>query len=131
MRGSPSAERGGKPVKAVEGRSWKAVLAGGTGPVWPADAAVGWELFYRRALRKGDWKVVYLPKSPDGLPYSRENPLPADWELYNLKADPGETTNLAARDPEKLRELVADWERYAREAGVVISPPGTPKAASR
>ena len=102
---------------------------GGDGPVWPVDQPVGWELFYRRALRKGDWKVVYLPKSPDGLPYSRENPLPANWELYNLKADPGETTDLAAREPGKLRELVADWDRYARDVGVVIPPPGKPKPA--
>lgn len=70
---TPPSQRNGKPVKTVEGRSWKAVLAGGAGPVWPADQPVGWELFYRRALRKGDWKVVYLPKSPDDQPYSREN----------------------------------------------------------
>ncbi|MDB5469367.1 MAG: Arylsulfatase [Caulobacter sp.] len=125
---TPPATRNGKPVKPVEGHSWKAVLAGGSGPVWRADEAVGWELFYRRALRKGDWKAVYLPRSPDGLPYSRENPLPADWELYNLASDPGETTNLAARDPDRLRELVADWDRYAHDAGVVIPPPGVPKA---
>ena len=34
-----------------------------------------------------------------------------DAELYNLHDDIGETRNLAAKHPEKVRELVAAWER--------------------
>ncbi len=44
------------------------------------------------AVRQGDWKLIEFYE--DGR-----------LELYNLKADPGERTNLAARMPERAREL--------------------------
>jgi uncharacterized sulfatase len=49
----------------------------------------------------GPWKLIEFF---DGEPL----------ELYNLKDDVGETTNLAARMPQKARELqkkLADWRR--------------------
>jgi len=51
----------------------------------------------KRALRQGDWKVVQRKVS------SKQ---PAPLELYNLKDDPAETTNLAKQHPDKLAELV-------------------------
>jgi arylsulfatase A-like enzyme len=51
----------------------------------------------KRALRQGDWKVVQLK-------VGAKNPKPP--ELYNLKDDPAETTNLAGENPERLKELV-------------------------
>ncbi|MBD3675919.1 MAG: arylsulfatase [Planctomycetaceae bacterium] len=51
----------------------------------------------KRALRQGDWKVVQLK-------VSSKKPKPV--ELYNLADDPGETTDLANKHPEKLQELV-------------------------
>jgi arylsulfatase len=48
------------------------------------------------ALRNGDWKLV---KPNDG-----------PWELYNLKSDRAETTDLAAQYPEKVEELEKQWE---------------------
>jgi arylsulfatase A-like enzyme len=48
-----------------------------------------------RALRAGDWKIVALKNG--------------DWELYNLQKDRGEERNLAAEQPEKLRQLQALW----------------------
>lgn len=52
-----------------------------------------------RALRVGDWKVVTNGKGP--------------WELYNVKNDRGETVNLAAREPERLAEMAAHWQRLS------------------
>lgn len=50
----------------------------------------------RRALRQGDWKVVQndVGKSPAG-----------SYELYNIKKDPSETTNLADKYPQRVKEL--------------------------
>jgi hypothetical protein len=46
-------------------------------------------------------------------------PGPQKWELYNIEADPGETSDLSEQDPVKLNELVADWETYQAQTGVV------------
>jgi arylsulfatase A-like enzyme len=48
------------------------------------------------ALRNGDWKLV---KPNDG-----------PWELYNLKSDRAEATDLAAQFPEKVKELEKQWD---------------------
>lgn len=48
-----------------------------------------------RALRVGDWKIVAAKGEP--------------WELYDLAKDRSETKNLAAQQPEKVRELAARW----------------------
>lgn len=55
---------------------------------------------------KGDWKLMEFFEMPGGLePYL---------ELYNLREDLSETTNLADQNPEKVRELkesMATWRR--------------------
>ncbi|MEX1228661.1 MAG: sulfatase-like hydrolase/transferase [Planctomycetaceae bacterium] len=51
---------------------------------------------FTQAVRKGDWKVV-RPADVDGA---------EDLELYNLKTDPGETTNVAADHPDVLKSVI-------------------------
>lgn len=68
----------------------------------------GWELFGRRAIRKGNWKAVYIPA-----------PLGTDeWELYNVETDQGETENLAKERPEILNDLLLDYDTYIQETGM-------------
>ena len=54
-----------------------------------------------RAIRRGDWKLVAADKE--------------EWELYNLATDRAETNNLAAKHPEKVRELSAAWTARLNE----------------
>ena len=54
------------------------------------------ELGGRKALRKGDWKLVR---------YNIQKPDRATVELYNLSADPGEENNVASSNPELVKEL--------------------------
>jgi arylsulfatase A-like enzyme len=49
------------------------------------------------AIRQGRWKLVR-----DGGP-------PA---LYDLTADPGETVDLSAKEPERVTALRAEWDRW-------------------
>ncbi len=77
--------------------------------VWPVltgeqsvteDRTLYWVWGERRvrvALRHGPWKIVRMG-------------LNAPWELYNLADDPNETTDLAAKMPEKLAELKERFE---------------------
>ena len=64
------------------------------------------------AVRKGDWKLIRRfqerPQDYDGL-----------YELFNLKEDLGETRNLAASMPEKVRELDALIDAFVRETGAL------------
>jgi arylsulfatase len=74
------------------------------------DPAAGWELFGRRAIRRGPWKAAWLAP-PLGK---------GDWALYNLDQDPGELTDLAAERPEVLAELLGAWDDYVEENGVIV-----------
>jgi arylsulfatase len=54
-----------------------------------------------RAIRVGDWKLVAVKDGP--------------WELYDLAKDRSETHDLAAEQPNKVRELAAHWEKFAAQ----------------
>lgn len=60
-----------------------------------------WYHIGNRALRVGDWKLVAADQSP--------------WELYDLRSDRSETRNLAAREPERVRELERAWVQHMEE----------------
>jgi hypothetical protein len=43
---------------------------------------------------------------------------PEGWELYHMTADPVECNDLAARHPDVVRRLAAEWDAWARRASV-------------
>ena len=59
------------------------------------------------ALRQGDWKYLPPGKTKDHLGPWENFTIPAPGLLFNLTADPGETRDLAAAHPDKLKELAA------------------------
>ncbi len=65
------------------------------------------------ALRVGDWKLVLA--APAAAPRKKKAP-DAAVELFNLRDDPGERENLAAKLPEKVKELRARYDALAKEA---------------
>ncbi|HWI87329.1 MAG TPA: arylsulfatase [Sphingomonas sp.] len=108
----------GHAILPIEGHSLVPLLTASATAVRPASEPIGYELFYRRALRKGDWKAVYLPKN--STTYSKASIGDGTWKLFNLARDPGETTDLATSEPARLQELVADWDAYAKAKGVIV-----------
>ena len=68
-------------------------------------------LFWRQGgkagLRHGDWKLVRMG--------GRKNVGNAKWELYDLTNDLSEENNLAKKNPERLAELIAIWEKMNGE----------------
>jgi len=90
-----------------------------------------WRAGAQKAIRLGDWKLVQTPRDAA--------------QLFNLKADLGETIDLAASEPAKLAELnaaFAEWERgmipakWIRQDQRNSEPggelvPGTPAASRR
>lgn len=87
----------GREPLPLDGMSLVPVLQGM--PLPPRDY-LAWRVPQHRALRVGDWKIV--SKNED-----------APWELYDLAADAGETTDVSSRHPERLQELVTRWTRWA------------------
>ncbi|MGY0593985.1 MAG: arylsulfatase, partial [Paraglaciecola chathamensis] len=77
----------------------------------------GWELFGQKAIRKGDWKLLWLSSKPAWLaaPQNSES-----WRLYNIANDPGEQHDLVSSEPEKFAEMRDAWEQYAIEQSVVL-----------
>ena len=111
---------GAEPLKNVHGRSWKR-LARGDAKGW----RTSWHYAYDyekqfpytpnvRGVRTDDWKYVHYPHG-DGSPDRHKA------ELYHLKGDPGETTNLID-DPAhagKVKELQAELKRLMQETGAL------------
>ncbi|MDA0832920.1 MAG: sulfatase-like hydrolase/transferase [Planctomycetota bacterium] len=71
------------------------------------------------ALRKGDWKILAMldtePKDRAGITDEDSRGIKSakitGYELYNLRNDIGETTDLAASEPDKLRELKHELDK--------------------
>ena len=66
-------------------------------------------------VRKGDWKLIRF--------YADNDDHSDRFELYNLKDDLGETTDLAAKMPEKVRELNALIEEHLKDTAAVVPAP--------
>lgn len=104
----------GRRIMPMRGKSWVPYLSNtGKEPIHDEQTIVGWELFDRQALRKGKWKALMIP-APFG---------PGRWQLYDLSTDPGETDDLAAKEPDKLQELLRHWDQYVTEVGVAGAAP--------
>jgi arylsulfatase A-like enzyme len=65
-----------------------------------------WRFGPQGAIRSDNWKALHRPEG--------------EWELYDLAADIGETTDLARKNPAKAKELVAlynDWNAQLAAPG--------------
>jgi arylsulfatase A-like enzyme len=73
----------------------------------PPHDALYWRFGQQMAIRKGDWKLVAYDPVVDGV---RGKATPK--KLYNLANDLGEVQDLAASEPEKVRQLQAAWDKW-------------------
>jgi len=66
-----------------------------------------WQHGKQWAARNGDWKLL-------GNPSIRFEKFAPEDSLFlvNLKSDPGEMTNLASQNPEKVKELESQFEKW-------------------
>ena len=106
---SHSKEFEGRKVRPMQGRSVLGLFEGKVESPYEEASQVGYELFGLKAFFVGDWKILWMPP-PFG---------PGDWELFNLKQDPAELANLSQQHPERLKEMVALWEQYKMDNGVL------------
>ena len=118
-----------------------ALLGKSTGPI--RSSLISQSINGNFAIRDGDWKLALCPGS-GGWSFPRpgkddQSTLP-EFQLYNLKDDPGEATNLIARHPDRVAAMKAALEKaiaqgrstpgpeQANDAEIVMLKP-TPKPA--
>ena len=96
---------GAKYPKQIQDKKTKPPVGKSLLPIFKGDERkphkeIFWRFNRANAVRQGDLKVVRAGKV---------------WELYDLKADPTETNNLAKERPMKTAELSKMWEDWNEE----------------
>ena len=105
----------GKKILPMEGVSLRPLLAASAGnPASLPPRLLAWEHEGNRAIREGQWKLVSLATAP--------------WELYDMEADRVEMNDLAASQPERVKDMSAKWEVWAKRTNVLPRPEAPPAA---
>ena len=105
----------GKKILPMEGVSLRPLLAPSAGnPASLSPRLLAWEHEGNRAIREGQWKLVSLATAP--------------WELYDMEADRVEMNDLAASQPERVKDMSAKWEVWAKRTNVLPRPEAPPAA---
>ncbi len=99
--------------KQYYGRSAMPMLSGASETTYKDDESFAFEVSGNAALYRGKWKITRnTPPLGD-----------AEWRLYDLSVDPGETTDLAPANPELFEDMLAEYRSYAEKVGVFdVSP---------
>ena len=91
----------GHDIQPLEGESLRPILEGKTrtrGPIF-------WEHEGNRAVRVNQWKLV-----------ARHH---RAWELYDVEKDRTEMNNLASAQPDRVKEMIALYDAWAKRCNVV------------
>jgi arylsulfatase len=107
---------GGREVLPMTGRSFAALLRGEVEATRSETETLAFEHGGQRAVFRGNWKALWM-RAPNGI---------GDWQLFDLAADPGETTDLAAANPDVVAELAAAYDAHAAAVGVIAPAPPAP-----
>lgn len=87
--------------------------------------ALYWLTVGQMAVRQGDWKLVsYMQKIDEGDVHRSETSPLTPQRLYNLRDDIGETNDLAAAEPERVKEMQSLWDKW--NASMPKAPQGGP-----
>ncbi len=100
----------GVDLAPLYGKSLYSILTGKREVLRDGSEPLCFEMGECKAVIQGDWKAVqlYFPFG-DGK----------TWRLYNLKSDLIEKHDLTESNPEKLNEMVACWQKYAKNCGYI------------
>ena len=97
-------------VQPMLGESINAFLAGTADAVHDENYLTILSHEGRALVRQGKWKLSTLEPPFDE----------AEFGLFDLEADPGETNDLAGSNPEKYQELLELWNTERRNLGIVL-----------
>jgi arylsulfatase len=92
----------GQRILPLEGTSLLPIFEG---KQRPHPTPVCWEHEGNRAVRLGNWKLVSRYRKA--------------WELYDMEVDRTESNNLAGQDPDKVLEMAALYQDWAKRCNVL------------
>lgn len=102
---------------ALDGRSFLGLFTAPEATEWPnrkiviqSHRGTSAQRYHHFMLRDGDWKLLHA--SGFGREAFQGEP---EFELYNLKEDPKEETNLVSKHPEVLARLKKDYESWFKD----------------
>jgi arylsulfatase len=104
----------GETITPMEGVSLRPALQGKS---LQRAQPICWEHEGNRAVREDRWKLV--------------SKFPGGWELYDLTADRAELHDLAAKEPVRLKAMVASYNAWAKRANVVPWPANPANGANQ
>jgi arylsulfatase len=93
--------RNGRDIQPLEGRS---MLPSARGESEHGSRPLFWEHEGNRAVRAGEWKLVQRDLR--------------DWELYNMREDRTELSDLAEKEPERVKQMAEMYDEWAARCGV-------------
>lgn len=85
-----------------------------------------WHFGDQFAIRDGDWKLVQARLFTIDIMHGRRQPLAERPQLFNLRDDIGETTDLADRHPDIVKRLTGLYEDWLAEMRSSRMPPSHP-----
>ncbi|WP_299352578.1 arylsulfatase [uncultured Shimia sp.] len=95
-------EVGGHEIQPMQGESLMDLLRD---KEWERVQPIFWEHEGNAAIRSGPFKLVRLHGH--------------DWELYDMEADRTELTNLIGKNAPREKDMLAQYEAWAKEIGVM------------
>jgi arylsulfatase A-like enzyme len=63
-----------------------------------------------KAVYKGNWKAINLPKAFGG-----DN----QWHLYDISIDPQESTDLSKEQPAVIKDMITAYDQYANQTHII------------
>ena len=96
----------GNTIPSLEGKSLLPLLEGKNKQIHTKP--IFWEHEGNKAVRLGNYKLVMEWNT-------KEN---NHWELYDISKDRSEEQDISDKNPEKVKEMITMWDKWAAEKGV-------------
>ena len=100
----------GRKIVAPSGVSMRSFIEGKSERPRTEDQWVAFELFGNSFVVAGNYKAMRVRTGMYG---------DGQWHLYDIRNDPAETTQLEGAQPERLKRMIAIYDSYAKEKGIV------------
>ena len=98
-----------KEVMPMLGQSFLSFIEGKSKVIHDNNYVYGLEHYGGCLLIKGGWKITNISDPFDEKAFA----------LYKLDGDWGETKDLSKSHPEKLKELIKEWDKFKKKVGII------------